>query len=520
MLMRTFGFLVLLAGTLSADVVVLKSGGRISGRVVDKPDHYEVTSEGVLRTYLKDEVDRIVSSPKEFVGDSDKLFDEARADYQKALGLSSPAEQNAVLKAAIAKVARAREAYSSALELFPEDGSLGKQIMLVMQLMRLLRERVHLDENRVPGPGSVTRTEAPATLLVDDALATLLDPAKRADPARRAAALASFRAQRSGRAENHDLATAAMFFLSRSDAEMKLEGPALKAVQEYFEKPWLKEPQKLTPALHLQAAQHLAALRGRPEIEALQPFAVTHLAGATPGPDQEKAARALGLVVQNGIVGTPEGHAIRDLDTWIAHGDFDLAVLAFVNEFRSIDTPAVRFVWSYALLRLVQARKRGFDRPISAYDTIKSSAPGLQDHLAALTKSIRAVSVCNVCGGDGKLRCTNCHGKKETKFICQKCKGKGHTISSLGAQLLCGPCKSTGIASIVKCEKCKDGYFDCKQCDKPRAAPQLDDILGFAPCADCEGRGLAFKGAAVPCRSCLGLGQKLVPKADPTKILP
>src|SRR5204862_4687185 len=125
----------------------------------------------------------------------------------------------------------------------------------------------------------------------------------------------------------------------------------------------------------------------------------------------------------------------------------------------SIDTPAVRFVWSYALLRLVQARKRGFDRPISAYDTIKSSAPGLQDHLAALSKSIRAVAVCNVCGGDGRLRCTNCHGKKETKFICQKCKGKGHTISSLGAQLLCGPCKSTGIASIVKCEKCKDGYF-------------------------------------------------------------
>src|SRR6185436_15418922 len=112
LVMRTLGFLVLLVGTLSADVVVLKGGGRVSGRVVDKSDHYEVTSEGVLRTYLKDEVDHIVSSPKEFLGDADTLFDEARADYQKAIALTSPVDQNAVLKGAIAKVTRVREAYS------------------------------------------------------------------------------------------------------------------------------------------------------------------------------------------------------------------------------------------------------------------------------------------------------------------------------------------------------------------------------------------------------------------------
>ena len=200
--------------------------------------------------------------------------------------------------------------------------------------------------------------------------------------------------------------------------------------------------------------------------------------------------------------------------------DYDLAVLAFVNEYRSIDTPAVRFVWSYALLRLVQARKRGFDRPVSAYETVKISLAGGPDHLAALEKSIKAVAVCNVCGGEGRFRCTNCHGKKETKFFCQRCKGSGHTISSLGARLVCPACLGKGIEKIVKCEKCKNGYVDCRQCDKPRPAPSMEDIVGATVCVVCEGRGMAFRNAAVPCRACLGLGARLIPKADPSKILP
>jgi len=311
-------------------------------------------------------------------------------------------------------------------------------------------------------------------------------------------------------------------FLLKTDAEMKLEGPALKATQEYFEKPWLKEPGKLTAAVHLQAAQHLASLRTTNAVasEALQPFAIAHLSGAPTGPDLDKTARSLGLVVQNGLVGTPEGHAVRDLDTWLANGEFDLAVMAFVNEFRSIDTPAVRYVWSYALLRLVQARKRGFERPIGALETVRLGGAAAQEHVATLVKSIRAVASCNSCLGVGKLRCTNCHGKKEMKFVCLKCKGRGFTANTLGAQISCVPCRATGIERIVKCEKCKDGYFDCKQCKDPRNPPALEDICSTAPCAACEGRGLAFRNAAVPCRSCLGLGLKVAPKLDPTKLLP
>jgi len=497
----------LLVGTLSADVALLKGGTRVAGRVVEKADHYEITVDGVLRTYLKDEVERIVSSPKEFLGDADKMVDEARADYTKALGLGTPAEQNAVLKAAIAKVAQAREAYGMALELFPEDGALGKQIMIIMQLMRLLRERVHLDETRLPGSTTpITRSTEPPIMRVDDALTTLTDAAKRTDPARRSSALASFKTQQS------DFATAAIMFLSQPEPA----GPAQKAVQDYFDKPWLRQP--LNAAGHLEAAKAIAGLSaGR---EPLMPFAIVHLVGAGQEADVEKTAKSLNLLVQNGIIGTPEGHAVRDLDNWIAHGDFDLAVLAFVNEYRSVDTPAVRFVWSYALLRLVQAKKRGFDRPVSAYETVKISLTGGPDHIAALEKSIKAVAVCNVCGGEGKFRCTNCHGKKETKIYCERCKGSGHITSSLGAKLNCPACLAKGIVKVIKCEKCKNGYVDCKQCDKPRAAPSMDDIVGATVCSVCEGRGMAFRNAAVPCRACLGLGAKLIPKSDPSKVLP
>jgi hypothetical protein len=518
--MRALAFLLLAASTLLADVVVLKDGTRVAGRVVEKSDFYEVTADGALRTFLKEEVQKVVKSPTEFLGDADKLFDDARADYHKAIALTETAPRNALLKEAIAKVSRARASYSAALDLFPEDGQLGKQIMLLMQLMRLLRERVSHDDIGSPMVGTGTPGPRPApivTLQPDDALATLLDPARRNDPARRAAAVAAFRGQRT------DLAAAAIMFLLKTDAEMKLDGPALKATQEYFDKSWLRDPSKLTPAVHLQAAQHLAALRttNAAAAEALQPFAIAHLSGVGAGPDLEKTAKSLGLVVQNGLVGTAEGHAVRDLDTWLANGEFDLAVMAFVNEFRSIDTPAVRYVWSYALLRLVQARKRGFERPIAALETVRLNTPGAQDHLTTLVKSIHAVATCNACLGVVKMRCTNCHGKKETRFVCAKCKGKGYSVNGFGAQISCVPCRATGIERIVKCEKCRDGMFDCKQCDKkPRTPPELDDICSATPCPACEGRGLAFRNAAVPCRSCLGLGQKLVPKLDPTKVLP
>jgi hypothetical protein len=524
--MRSLAILVFLSGPLLGDVVVLKGGDRVTGRVVDKATHYEVTGENGLRTYLKEEVEKIITSPKELLGDSDKSFEEAKAEYLKSTQVSDPGEQSGLLKESLAKVKVAREAYASARELFPEDkySELDQKIMQIMQLIRMVRGSMHTEATvRNSSLPSAPLPDRPTgTLAADDALLTLLDARLRSDPAKRSAAAASFRAQRGQSPDRYDMATAATLLLMRSDAEWGLQGPSAKALQDFFDKGFLKDPQKLTPARHLEAATYLAAHKaefgGAGEAAIL--FALAHLASATPGPEREKVAKSMGFLVQNGRVGTAEGLAIHDLDGWITAGDFDLAVMAFIKDYRSNDTPLVRFVWSYALLRLVQQRHRGWDRPISAMETIQANEAPFRDHLAALQKSIKAVAVCNVCMGAGKLRCTNCHGQKETKFPCQRCKGKGYSISSLGAKVGCPACRNTGIERIVKCEKCKGGFNDCRQCDgKPHPAPSLEDICVPTECDFCEGRGLAFRGAYYPCHACMGLGQRLQPKADPTKVL-
>ena len=97
-LARVSGILLLLASTLSADVLVLKSGAKISGRVVDKGIHFEVTTDAGLRTFLREEVEDVISSPKELLGDSEKIFEEAKKEYTEAIALSNQDERNAKLK--------------------------------------------------------------------------------------------------------------------------------------------------------------------------------------------------------------------------------------------------------------------------------------------------------------------------------------------------------------------------------------------------------------------------------------
>jgi hypothetical protein len=536
--MRTVAFLIFLSGALSADVVLLKDGARVSGRVTDKGLHYEVALEGGgLRTYLKDEVERVVNSPKEFLGDSERLYEEAKRDYSQALEIASPEERNARLKEAITKVQSVRQTISQTRELFPEDkyAELDLRLMQVMQLLRLLRERVGSEYAR---RDPVPERRAVPTVSLTDALGTLLDPVRRADLKARLAARDAFQAERGRYPEIYELATAAMLYLSRSDADWKLQAPALKALEEYFAKPYLREALRLTPALHLEAAtflaERLSALRKADQNASAEPitlFGIGHVGQMPPGPDSDRAAKLFGLEVRSGIPGTPEGHVVRDLDGWIGAGDFDLAVLAWVKEYRQIDTPVVRFVWSYALLRLVQEKKRGYERPVAALSSIPLPSPSLRDHIVALQKSIRAAAVCNQCQGEGKLRCTNCHGKKEIRYVCQKCKGKGKVPDpgyahlgggGLGApELPCYPCRGRGYDLLIKCEKCKDGWNDCKQCDrKPRTPPELEAIVSLTPCELCEGRGFVFRRILWACKGCMGVGQRMVPKADPGKTLP
>jgi len=535
--MRVPAILLLLGSALAADVVVLKDGSKVGGRVTDKGDRVEVATEAGLRAYLKDEIEKILKDPKELLGDADSVYEAAKKDYEAALALP-PSDQQIRFKEAIAKVTRAREAYAGAIDLFPEDDALGKKLMLVMQLMRLCRDRLGSDVARHPAVGNVARTPVVNAMPLEEAFSILLDPIKRADPARRAGAREAFRIHRAAAPEIYEIATAAMLFLGRSDEEWQLRGPALKALQDYFSRPWIKDSLKTSPAGHLEAAgwiaDQIAALRKMDAAAAIEPFTLFgagHVGHTSTGADSEKVARLLGLQVMNGIAGTPEGHVVRDLNTWIAAGDFDLAVMAWVKEYRGIDTPVTRYVWSYALLRTAQAKKKGFERPVAALNTIQGLSAPARDHVAALVKSIKAVAICSTCRGEGRLRCTNCCGKKEIRYNCLKCKGAGKVMppgsdlagarGSLIEPIPCYPCRGRGFERLLKCEKCKDGYNECRQCDrKQRSAPELEEICELRGCEQCEGRGYVFRRILWACKSCLGVGQRLVPKADPSKLLP
>lgn len=537
--MRVPAVLLLLCSVLSADVVVLKDGSKVPGRVIEKGDHVEVTTEAGLRTYLKDEVERILKDPKELLGDADAVYESAKKDFEAALALP-PSDQQARIKEAIAKVGKAREAYAGAIDLFPEDDALGRKLMLVMQLMRLCRDRLGSEFARRPGPVGGVRPSVVNTMPLEEAFSVLFDPAKRADAARRGAARDAFRVHRANSPEIYEIATAAMLFLGRSDEEWQLRGSALKALQEYFARAWLKEPLKMTPAAHQEAAGYLvdriASLRKADAAAAVEPialFGVGHVGHAPSGAEADRVARLLGLQVLNGIAGTPEGHVVRDLNGWIAGGDFDLAVLAWVKEYRAVDTAVTRFVWSYALLRTVQAKKRGFERPAAAFNTVQATSAALREHVAAMVKSIKAAGVCSTCAGEGKLRCTNCFGKKEIRYNCAKCKGAGKVMppgAGLGGPggrggliepIQCYPCRGRGFDRLLKCEKCKDGYNECRQCDrKQHSPPEMEDICELKGCEGCDGRGYVFRRILWACKSCMGVGQRLVPKADPTKLLP
>jgi hypothetical protein len=606
--MRAAALLLLLAPWAAADVVVLKDGGeKIVGRVVTKESHYEVTTDQGLRTFLKDEVERVITDPREFLGDADQLYEQAKQDFQKAVGLATPAEQNPVLKEAIGKLSRAREAYASTRDLFPDDkyASLDQKLVQVMMLMRLLRERVSSEVARPTGALVSSKPDAPppppppaAASPLQEAFTTLADPAKRADPAARRTARDAFRDQRRAAPALYDLATAGMIFLSKTDAAWKATGPVLAALQEYFGKPWLKDPLKLAPAAHGEPAAFLvdkiAAVKkadAGASVDALLLFAAGHLGCLPPGPELEKIAKSCGFVMAGGLPGTPEGHALRDLNGFISAGEPDLAARAFVNDHRQQDTPGVRLSWSWALLQLAIQKRKGFDRVIAALKGLKGDAAA-QDHAGALAKSVQAATPCSMCEGNGWLRCTNCHGQKIVYVICKVCNG---TRIKYGG-LFCNPCKFTGIAAKLVCNKCKEGWYDCPKCTLPpcaacknsgrtqcgtckgmkviknecgvcrgsglktgmggaggdpfctnckgsgnekivkcsactggfidcasceplRKPPALEAICAASPCAACEGRGLAFSRVAWPCPSCLGLGQRLVPKADPAKVL-
>jgi hypothetical protein len=250
---RTLLTLAILAGAVSSvhgDGILLADGRKLSGRVVEKADGYEVTVEGQTVGFSKADVKQWFKSPKEVLGDADKLVDEAKKLYSEAVTMSDEKAAEAKFREALPKVQKARESYVEAREFFP-DGypAIDEQLVNVMKLMRLVRERFHsqiasgessapVRLKEAPAPKSVAKATpvepppssapetAPASSL-REALLVMVDPAKRNDTAQRTAAAKLFRKSSDAPGAAADVATAGWLFLSKSDFEWGLSADTI-----------------------------------------------------------------------------------------------------------------------------------------------------------------------------------------------------------------------------------------------------------------------------------------------------
>src|SRR5262245_43200319 len=161
----TLSLLGLTISTALGDGIVLNDGRKLAGRVVEKPDGYEVTVEGQTVGFSKTEVKLWAKSPKDVLGDADRQVEDAKKLYSEAVVMSDEKAAEAKFREALPKVQKAREAYVEARELFP-DGypELDSQLINVMKLMRLVRERFH--SQIAGGEAPVKAKEAPARPVV------------------------------------------------------------------------------------------------------------------------------------------------------------------------------------------------------------------------------------------------------------------------------------------------------------------------------------------------------------------
>ncbi len=247
----TLAILGVAVSTALGDGIVLKDGRKLSGRVVEKPDGYEVTVEGQTVGFPKSEVTQWFKHPKEVLGDAEKLVEDAKKLYAEAVVMTDEKAAEAKFRDALPKVQKAREAYVEARELFPEGyPDLDAQLINVMKLMRLVRERFHsqiagtdapvkVKEAPPPPPKPVVRipdpepakptpaVESSSVTSLHDALVVMVDPARRGDLVQRAAALSQFRKAADGKTPVADVATAGSLFLERTDVQWGLASDTL-----------------------------------------------------------------------------------------------------------------------------------------------------------------------------------------------------------------------------------------------------------------------------------------------------
>jgi hypothetical protein len=237
--------LAVLAGSARGDGLLLNDGRRYSGKVAEKPDGYEVTVDGQVLSFAKDEVKRWIKSPKDVLGDADAQFEEAKRIYQEAVGIADDKAAEGKFKEALPKVQKARDAYAEARDLFPDGhADLDTQLVNIMKLMRLVRERIGSQFASGGAPAPVKVKDAPppvrptvktapppvvelppaaaAPLPMAEALAVWVDPKRRADAAQRGQAREEFKKHLASGLPLADVARAGFLFLGKPDEDWGL----------------------------------------------------------------------------------------------------------------------------------------------------------------------------------------------------------------------------------------------------------------------------------------------------------
>lgn len=170
---------------------------------------------------------------------------------------------------------------------------------------------------------------------------------------------------------------------------------------------------------------------------------------------------------------------------------------------------------------------------------------------------------CPECAGSGKNKCGACDGAcwrkarcaekdcRAGRVACGPCKGAG-TIKSDCPDCENGrfrPAGAVGGANVtVKCRKCekpngdqgdgslseeckkcsRSGRVSCKTCggtfaNKDKTAPPdaipVSAVFSVEKCAACLGAGWPNVKVAVPCTKCFGLGGKVLPASDASRVL-
>ena len=99
-----FLVVLLLATPAAADVLVMKDGRKLSGRVRKTRTSYEITIEGQRQVFALDDVQRWIKSPKEMIGQADQWVDEAKEIYLTAVEIQDLKIADKIFRKGLEKV--------------------------------------------------------------------------------------------------------------------------------------------------------------------------------------------------------------------------------------------------------------------------------------------------------------------------------------------------------------------------------------------------------------------------------